>query len=131
VCVGSSNGGTGSGTLNGSGSFALLDNSVPVDPSPEREHEDAPKGTASASPPASPSLKNSLREMSTKDHRFLLVTASHARLAVYWLSQKISNAFTGCRAAAGTAALARAYCMPIRARSPRGSSLSLHDNRPK
>jgi hypothetical protein len=46
------------------------------------------------------------------------------------LRQRISNAFTGCRAAAGTAALAKAYCVPIRTRSPRGSSLDPHDSWP-
>jgi hypothetical protein len=42
----------------------------------------------------------------------------------------ISNAFTGCNAAAGTAALAKAYCAPIKIRNPRGNALSAHDNRP-
>src|ERR671910_784980 len=57
-------GGTGSGTLKGSGSFALLGNSFPVEPSPE--HADAPKGRASATPPASPSFKNWRRDISTR-----------------------------------------------------------------
>jgi hypothetical protein len=64
VRTGSSTGGTGSGTLKGSGTFALLGNSVPVEPSPEPEHADAPK--ASVTPPAIPSLKNSPREIFTK-----------------------------------------------------------------
>src|SRR5918993_2129387 len=57
-------GGIGSGTLKGSGSFALLGKSVPVEPSPEQA--DAPKGRASATPPASPSFKNSRREISMR-----------------------------------------------------------------
>src|SRR5215212_11685560 len=61
---GSSIGGMGSGTSSGSGSFALLGNSVPVEPSPE--HADAPKGRASATPPASPSFRNSRREISMR-----------------------------------------------------------------
>src|SRR5918997_4650056 len=65
VRAGSSTGGIGSGILNGSGSFALLGNSVPVEPSPEPEHADALKGRASVTPPASPSPKNFLREIFT------------------------------------------------------------------
>jgi hypothetical protein len=64
VRTGLSTGDTGSGTLKGSGNFALLGSSVPVEPSPEPEHADLPK--ASVTPPASPSLKNSPREIFTK-----------------------------------------------------------------
>src|SRR5215211_7727615 len=64
VRTGASTGGTSSGTVNGLGSFALLVNNVPVEPSPE--HAYAPKGSASATPPASPSFRNSLRENSIR-----------------------------------------------------------------
>src|SRR5215204_823571 len=57
-------GGIDSGILKGSGSLALLGKSVPVEPSPEQA--DAPKGRASATPPASPSFKNSRREISKR-----------------------------------------------------------------
>src|ERR687893_2250011 len=69
VRTGPSTGGIGSGTLNGSGSFALLCSSVPVEPSPE--HPDAPKERASIAPPARLSLKNSLREISICRSSFL------------------------------------------------------------
>src|SRR5215203_6618743 len=64
VRTGWSTGGTGNGTLKGPGSLALLGKRIPVEPSPEQA--DAPKGRASATPPASPSFKNSRREISMR-----------------------------------------------------------------
>jgi hypothetical protein len=46
------------------------------------------------------------------------------------LVRRISNPFTGCNAAAGTAAWADVYCTPMRKRSPKGNSLDPHDKRP-
>jgi hypothetical protein len=69
VRTGSSTGGIGSGTLNGSGSLAVLSSSVPalscvlLFPAVSPPHPEAPKGKKSTAVPAIPIFRKSLREM--------------------------------------------------------------------